>query len=331
MTMLDTFNSDAFSSVSLTEAINKAPYSPNRLGELGIFEDRPITTTTAVIEERQGVLAVLGTAARGTMESVGAKKARKSYSFTVPHIPHNDAVMAAEVQNIRAFGSETETEVLAAVVNDKLVDMRANHEVTFEWHRCGAIKGVILDADGSTLYNLFTVFGISQDTTDFDLLATTNLKLKCTTVIRNIENALGATPFTGVRMMCGDTFWDELINHADVKAAYDRWMDGQFLRENALRTGFQYGGIYFENYRASVGGSAWIAAGDAYAFPEGARGLFLHHSAPADFIETVNTRGQRIYVKQEPLPFDKGIALHSQSNPLIICTRPKCLQKATNT
>lgn len=328
MPMLDVFNNNAFSTVSLSQAINKAPYKPNRLGELGIFEDRALTTTVAVLEEKHGVLSVLPTAARGTMETVAGRKDRKTYAFPVPHIPYNDAVMAAEVQDVRAFGSETELETVAAVVNDKLIDMRANHEVTFEWHRVGALKGKILDADGSELFDLATIFGISIDETDFVLgTSGTDVKGKCTTVIRKMDAALGATPYSAIHVICGDTFFDKLVAHPVVEAAYQRWMDGEFLRTNQLRTGFPFAGMFFENYRGNVGGTAWIEATYAYAFPVGVRGLFLHHSAPADFMETVNTRGMRLYAKQERMPFDKGVQLHTQSNPLIICTRPKALQR----
>ena len=47
--------------------------------------------------------------------------------------------------------------------------------------------------------------------------------------------------------------------------------------------------------------------------------------APGDFIETVNTRGIKIYAKQERMKFDKGIELHTQSNVLYMCTRPAAL------
>lgn len=330
MPLLDVFNTDFYSVASLTSAINKAPYKPGRLGELGIFAPTPITTTSAIVEELHGKLSVLQSYARGTMPEIQARRDRKARSFIVPHVPFNDAVMADEVQNIRAFGSETQTETVAQVVNDKLVNMRMSHETTHEYHRVGAIQGTVLDADGSTIYNWFTEFGLTQDSTDFLLgTTTTDLKLKCTTIIRNMESALGAAPFSGIKVFCGDTFWDKLVSHSKVEAAYERWQDGQFLRDNQLETGFPYGGLFFERYRGNIGGSAWIAAADAYAIPLGVPGLFQHIMAPADFVETVNSRGMAIYAKQERMKFDKGIELHTQSNPLMIATRPQCLQKLT--
>jgi len=38
-----------------------------------------------------------------------------------------------------------------------------------------------------------------------------------------------------------------------------------------------------------------------------------------------------MYMKQERLPFDKGIQLHAQANPIFICNRPACLIKLRET
>jgi hypothetical protein len=47
--------------------------------------------------------------------------------------------------------------------------------------------------------------------------------------------------------------------------------------------------------------------------------------APADYIETVNTKGMPRYAKQYPMPNDKGVNLEVQSNPLCYCVRPNTL------
>jgi hypothetical protein len=66
----------------------------------------------------------------------------------IPHIPHDDVVLPEEVQGIRAFGSETEMETVAGVMARHLETMRNKHAITLEHLRMGALKGVILDADG---------------------------------------------------------------------------------------------------------------------------------------------------------------------------------------
>ena len=54
-------------------------------------------------------------------------------------------------------------------------------------------------------------------------------------------------------------------------------------------------------------------------------GLFRTYYAPADYIETVNTIGRRLYAKQYDMPNGKGVHLDTQMNALNICTRPKVL------
>jgi hypothetical protein len=241
--------------------------------------------------------------------------------------------MADEIEGIRAFGSETELEAVQDVVDQRLAELRAMHEVTLEYHRIGAIKGQILDADGVTvIYNLFTEFGVSQQTQDFQFTsATLDVRKTCVAVARKIEDVLGAAVYTGIRAFCSPEWFDALIGHANVEKAF-QYQEGKVLRED-LRRGFTFGGITFEEYRGAVGGVAFIPANEAYAFPEGVvteKGpLFSTAFAPADYMETVNTLGLPVYAKQEQMKFDKGIEIESQSNPLALCLRPRSVIKLT--
>jgi hypothetical protein len=53
-TMLDIFNNNAFGVVSLTDAINKPVFAPGRLGQMGLFNERGVSTTTIVLEQKAG-------------------------------------------------------------------------------------------------------------------------------------------------------------------------------------------------------------------------------------------------------------------------------------
>lgn len=333
MPALDVFKTDAFSMLSLTDAILKAPYKPARIGQLGLFGEKGIRTTSVMVEEKDGQLSLIPTSPRGSPgDSLGAVK-RIGRSLTVPHLLRRAAVMADEVQGIRAFGSETELEAVQDLVNQRLVELRAMHEVTLEYHRVGAVKGLILDADGtSTIFNLFTEFGVTQQTHNFAFtVATTDVRGQCIAVARKIEDALGAAVYSGLRAFCSPEWFDALLNHATVIDSF-KYQEGQVLRED-LRRGFTFGGITFEEYRGTVGGVAFIPANEAYAFPEGVvteKGpLFTTSFAPADYVETVNTLGLPIYAKQQEMDFQKGIDIESQSNPLALCLRPRSVIKLT--
>lgn len=452
--MLDVFKKDAYNLVSLTTAINKLPYSPSFLGNLGIFRTQGITTRTVVIEERDGILALLPTAARGTMPTVGRTGKRSVRSFVVPYIPENRAVYASEVQGLRAFGTEDQEEPVAQHVNDRLTNMRQNLELTMEWHRLGALQGNLLDADNaSVIYNYFTEFGITQNVVNVDFTvfqtfapptaptvaadaaagnpngnyyyaltfvtaqgetqygtvsaqvnlagkkgdlsaipagpsgviavniyrskaggaapslylvaqvpngtatytdntsdanlgqlapasnttpgnvyqsqAVQDMKTVATGAIRLMQDALGMATWTKIGCICGNTFWDNFIKHPSVVHAFERWQDGPnggaFFRDQAGAgniAGFEFGDVTWWNYRGHIGNTYFVPPKTAIMFPIGVPDLFLCHYAPADFMETVNTIGKPVYAKQEPMRFNMGIELHSQSNPLHVLTRP---------
>lgn len=343
MPMLDVFRSDMFSTVALTAAINKLPYVPSRIGEMGLFVKKGIANTTAVVEEQLGRLMLVQSAARGTMPNAYGGKRRQGKAFLVPHLPLNAAVMAEDVQNVRAFGSESETETVVNKVNDKLAEMKQNLETTKEYHRISALQGVIYDADATTvIYNWFSEFGLTQKnyTIDFgfgtsgtgsDMVSNnTSVKQVSAQVKRYMQDKLGATPFQEIRALVGSQAYDGLINSHEVMAAYNRYMEGQFLRDQQARTtgGFPYAGINWEEYRGWLGSTPFLPVGQITFFPVGVPDLFQEVMAPADFIEAVNTVGQEYYAKQEIMKFDVGVELHVQTNPLMLCTRPQVLVSA---
>jgi len=331
--MLDIFNRDIFGVVSLTDAINLLPYKPARIGQLGLFTPKPVRTTSVHIEERNGKLSLLQTSPRGTTGNTNSRRKRRVRTFGIPHIAVEDAVIADEVQGVRAFGAEDAVEAYTSVVNEKLTEMRQDHEVTHEYHRAGALRGEILDADGTLLFDLFDAFGITEKlfnfAVEFDGTADDDgsfLQL-CTDVTRYIRDALGADTFDGIHALCGDVFFDKLVKHPEVRESYREWNQGAYYRTQKIGDGnvFEWGGIRWENYRGKVGDRDFVDADEARFFPTGVPGLFQTYYAPADYEETVNTSGREFYAKQERMKFDRGIELESQTNPLHICKRPAVL------
>lgn len=330
MPTLDIFNTDPFGLASLTAAINESPYVPGRISELGVFDEEGISSTTVQIEREGETLTLVSSGMRGAPGQVTTGDKRTMLPFNAIHLPQRGNILADSIQNLRTFGSETEAQAVQTVVNTRLAKMRRQLDATIEYHRIGAIKGQILDADGLTvLLDLYSAFGISQTVISFDLAtAGTEIRSKVGEVLDAIEDALGAAPFTGVRVLCGKTFWSQLIVHPKVKETYLNTQMAASLRGDP-REVLNFGGATFERYRGSVGGVSFIADAEAYAFAEGVPELFITRFTPADYMETVNTNGLPYYAKQELMQFGKGVDLEAQSNPLNLCTRPKAIIKLT--
>ena len=334
MPMNNPFHTPAFSMAALTAAINILPNRYGRMEALNIFPARPVRLRQIIVEEQNGVLNLLPALPPGSPGTVGRRGKRSMRSFVIPHIPHDDVVLPEEVQGVRAFGTESEAETVAGVMARHLETMRNKHAITLEHLRMGALKGVILDADGSTIYNLYDEFDIAAKTVNFELTnGATNVKGKCTEVLGHVEENLKGEFMTGIHCLCSPEFFEKLTGHAKVEKAFENWQQGIVLI-NDMRSGFTYGGITFEEYRgqatdANGTSRRFIAAGEAHCFPLGTVDTFGTYFAPADFNETANTLGQPVYAKQEPRKFDRGTDLHTQSNPLPMCHRPGVLVKLT--
>lgn len=334
---LDVFNQDAFNTVSLTDAINNVPFVPGRAGELAGWEEEGITTTSILLDEQNGELVLINPTPRGGPGQTGKEPSRKARSLIVPHYQYDDFIQADSVQNVRAFGQTNVLEVLQDRVNSRLEQhVRWKLDPTLEHQRIGAIKGVILNANGSTLYDLFTEFGVSQEAEiDFDLdnatPASGALRKVCTQVVRKVATNLGGVGFQRIHALASDSFWDDLIAHPEVRETYKNQAEAQQLRGNAAYEVLDFGGIRFENYRGAVGSTPFIAADKAHFFPVGVPGLWRTIYAPADYEETVNTVGLPRYAKQYSSPNGKGRNLESQMNAINYCTRPKVLIKGKRT
>lgn len=329
MSMIDMFRGDAFSVVSLTDAINKVPRVPGRLGSLGLFRESGITTTTVSIEEKDGQLSLISATPRGGPGTTLGNAKRTLRAFTVPHLQRESTILADQVQGVRAFGSEDATLGVQSVINDRMAELRPMHDATLEWMRVGALKGLILDADGATvLYNLFDQFGVSQQVVpvDMDMSVDDDLRNVIVGAVRLVERELGADTVSSYRAFCGDDFFDAFIASAPVKESL-KYQESQLLRTD-LRSGFAYGGVTWENYSGRVGDQDFIQADEAYLAPIGTQSLFRTYFAPADFLETVNTVGLPLYAKVAvDEKFQRYAELHTQSNPLALCLRPRAVVK----
>ena len=324
--MLDVFKGDLFSTMSLVAAIQDVPFVPTRLAQLGWFDEEGIFDTNVVIEKENQTLVLVENKPRGSSGQVVASDKRSGIPFQTTHLPQNWTIMADQLTNVREFGSVDARRTIESVRNKRLEKVRRQLDATHEWQRVGALKGLILDSDGSTVIaDIFNRFGLTQQYVDMQLNTdATKVRVKCDDILNMIEDELGEWPFNGARALCGKSFWQSWIAHPKVEETYLNTLQAAQLRGDT-REAFEFGGIVWERYRGKVNGKSYIGDDEAYVCPEGVPDLYKSVYAPADYVEAVGTLGLPYYAKAELLPMGKGIHGEAQSNPFHFTTRPRAI------
>jgi hypothetical protein len=332
--VLDALAGKAYSITSLTQSLLLQPVTPQALGQEAIFAEKGIATYSAMVEYKNGVFTIIPFGVRGTLGTNLSEPGRIVRSFPIPHIPVVSTIQAHEVIGVRKFGSDTEMETMPLKIDEHLANHAQAHEATWEFHRAAAMCGLIKDADGTTLNNVFTEFGLTEDVFTFNFSAGTeaDLQLKCMEVKTAIGNAVGGTGIVAVSALIDDTFFTNMMKSAGVRAAFETDYDFRRTNIEAGADVFVWGGITWKRYRANIGTTNFFGGTNVARFyPTGMPGLYNHYMAPANFAETVNTIGIKYYASQMRLPHDMGVQIHSQSNPLFICVRPALLKKGVST
>lgn len=349
----DIFSDDAFSLIALTAAINNVDHVPDRAGQLafvGVGEG--IAVRTATIEMRANTFSLIQTSRPGAPAEAEARPPKATLrSVDIPQIKLEDAIGAHQVQGVRAFGTTNQLLGVQTVVNQQMAKLVSRHDLTLEYHRLGALRGLIKDADASTLLNLFTLFGITNNNTatgggatdsspkefnldlSMDESEPIDLRVNVMAIDRYVRrNAKLAIPSSAsMWVFCGDNFFDALISRPDVKEVFKR-TDEQRVRlgANYAFGAFEFAGVVWENYRGTDDGSTVaIDTDEAVGFLTGVPGLYAEYFAPADFMDTANTIGLPRYARmgQDPSGMNRFVTLHSQQNPLPLCLRPQTLVK----
>jgi hypothetical protein len=199
----------------------------------------------------------------------------------------------------------------------KLTRMRNKHAITLEWLRMGALKGVIENSNGSTIYDLYAEFGIQKKVINCALNNAATDVLGWTLDMKAwIEDHLFGETMRSILVLCSASFFRALTSHANVTKAFTYYMANNQNLAGDYRLGFNFGGsadspVLFREYRGRASDPSgelryFLPDKGAIAFPLGTIDTFRTFFAPADFTETANSPGLELYAKPahavEPAP-----------------------------
>lgn len=331
-----------FTDVEITRSINQLPTAFGQLATEGMFPIDPIATPYVSIDIENDVISALPVTGDGPA-TVARHGTGDERIFRVPHIEHQDAILAADIRGMLAIAARAKKpETLADRLNKRLMTLKRKFDLTREILSMTSLKGVITDGAGAEIYNLFTAFGISKKIVYFNFSnATEDIQAKCDLVYQLITQDLSDEVMTTVRVKASRSFFSKLISHPKV-AQY--WLNAQQALQlaNLVRGNdggyrprtFEFGNILWEEYSAVApmwGGASTplIAADKAHAFPGGTLDSHVTYQAPPMDVRELDgeppEEGDWMHVTTEPMKHGKGIEVLGQSDILPLWRRPKLL------
>lgn len=316
---MDTYR-DYFTREELVRALAKAPYTPGRLGELGIFESIPLSGTIFSVEEavKDGG-RVLTAMPRGAPRQQTRLDKRKVHSFVVAdQYGDEGVVMADEVLNARAAGPSGAKEVIENRRARVVAKLRRSMDLTHEKLRMGCLLSPATTefgaaADGVTI-------AVQSDATKLRQEIFNKLHLP-------IEAELDGLSHSGLIVLCSDGYWSDLIEAKSIRETYLNYQAAAELR-GAVPMSFVFGGVTWERYRGTS--TCKIPDNEARAIPTGVSDVFWQCFAPNDTIESVGNAalGQPYYLGSKPITDSqgtKGYEISIASHARMLCGRPKVI------
>lgn len=333
-----------YTNIELTEQVNRIPNSFGLLQAMNLMPSVPVGSTIVQISIKDGVIEVLPAKSRESSASQQAEGEENLIFIEVPHVPSITTIKPGDLRNqLDQVGLTRQSRSLDATLAERLADMRSNHNVTREYLRMGALKGVIKDGRGRVLHDLYSVFGITKKTITFDLSsAGTDVRAKCEEVEDYIRNNLKGETMSGTETIVSSAFFNALINHPKVEKFWlqtqaaptlanlerDRlggnW--GRVFDFNQLRF-YEYKGAFpVRNGSGDMTSEPAVEANKGHAYPAGTQNTFRTYDGPVEHVDFANSPPEAdIFVTTKVLDHGAGVEIKGQSNPLPICRRPEVL------
>lgn len=346
---LNTLVGERFSTLQLTMGVNKRQNEYGLLNGMGLFDEVGITERFVRIETRNQTLSIIPTSPTGTPAPSYDDPDDRGELPPIPTFRHAKMhqILAESMQGVRAFGTEDMPEMVDLKVMEALDKIQREHRQTKEFLRWSALRGVVYDVDGARqLYNVYSLMGETQKVIEWDLdnaNAVDPIQAGNDELTDYLEdNALGET-VTGVVKFCSPGYMTKMKENKAFREAY-RYFSERIERgevnphRDTLNEPFYFKGVTYVRHRGSasykkkdgtVVKHKFIPDNEAIAVPLGTYDCFKTFFGPAEFMETVNTIGQEIYVKPEVMKLNLGIELHSFSHALNLVTKPRLVTRCT--
>lgn len=347
--VLDLFRNDVFSTASLYRVVDNATYVPQILTGSGIFTDVPVMGDLIHLYEEDNTVRLIPTTERGAPDTQAIRDVGRIRTLRTVRLSKKDSVRASELLNVAAVGLPQNVRLrnVAELVNERMSKLRDDMEMTMEFQLLGALKGKLIDADGTTVVtDFFAELGVTQgaivdvnfSTLTEDAFQEFFVNNFFRPIIRSLKDRRG--PGTRIGVLCGDNFWSELMKHPGFRAIWKLEMQARaiarasnpLVQPNAWLS-VDYAGFTWWNYMGTDDGTTIaVETNLAYFFPINAKDVFVTYLAPGETFDQVGQgmKGKPFYpmIRPDPRAHPEFVDLLMRRYPLPACIYPKALMRA---
>lgn len=321
---------NGLSFVDYSHLLEVAPRQNTLVTNLNLFEQKFNQSDIAEIVKVTNVRGAIGARARGGERNFLTSEDAVIKLFKIPFYPLDSGVTAQDIQNFVKYAEPNAPKEVEDAVMRKVSMIQASHQEQRERLMVEAVMGFGRTvADASLSY--FTEFGVTQTTVPVALGSSSvdpisTLETGGRKVI--IDKAGNGAQGYEIVVLCGSTWFQNLISNAFVRTAYQYYASTQEplrqrLAGNANNRVFVHGGYTFVEDI-----SGYVPAAEAYMFPKGIEGMFTLQYAPADTPALANTIAREAYLFRRDDP--RRITIETESSVLAVNARPELSIKLTS-
>lgn len=333
-----------------TGAIERIPNMHSFIKEMELFRTTGTSQLSVTFDEIFKKRAIHASTKRGGKAVYGSDRKSSTHALVLPYWKFMDEVTSADVQSFREMGTADQTPAIATAVQRKLEDLRGTVDELHEFLMFSAMGGKTLDADGTEIFNAFEEFDVVQDAVDFEF-SNPNMDLdgKFDDLLQLIQENKSTTA-AGVDIFVDSSWYKALKNNDKFRETFKYYRGDQnpdvlrgnhnsfyqfgvvgmlSLQEGAVRI-FNYNPEFLvEKADGSFEAKKILAAGEGFAIPRMAEGMFVGWYGPQDSLSGANSVGREMFAEVYRDPRDKFVEVGVETAPLFINTDPAATIKIT--
>ena len=331
-----------FTLVDYSDEIELLPKVWSLVSGMNLFEADYIPSTVAQLERVKEISDLFSARKRGGDRNQTGSEDAETKNLNVPFFPLDKTITAGDIQNFREYGSGNESKTLLTQVARVMARIKRQHAQLREKAMAEAIQGRSYLGEGGagTLYNYYTLWGLTQDTANVDFTDLTTdpaavLEAQARRVIiRKAQDGSDSNAAYSVVSICGSEWFSAFIAHPLVTEAYAMYASsqeplrrrlGMGAEENSVRV-FKHKGItYIEDLSPN------FAEGEAHIFPLAMPDMFKVFYGPMDDAKAANMAGKELYLLYKEDEFNRQYKIESETSILCANTRPELVIKSTGT